>query len=348
MARVPQLRRHSVVRVPQPRHRWVVLLLAPFKMPAAPTAFAGFGNLAPTTTKPNGTVDAPSVPPTTAFTFGGSASTSKPSVFTPPATSLFSSSSTTTTPSAFSFASPPTTAFGSSGASSTTAAPFGSAGSPSPFGGSKPTSSFLSNSASSGTGFTFGASLGNPVGFSFGSPKGGSSTPADTKSEGSGAEDGDGDETEAVTSQETEKTSTEGSKKTSSFFTSDVPSTMDAEGEGEEDEETVQAARIKAFRMKKKDEPGDTPWIDMGIGFVRLKKHKETAARRLLLRNSHSGKIQINFALFSGFSATLKSKTLLFVGHDDAANSQTYNLKFKTDADALDFQDCIGQGGRSD
>ncbi|KAF7315421.1 RanBD1 domain-containing protein [Mycena indigotica] len=319
-----------------------------FKMPEAPTAFAGFGKpptSTSTTTVTNGKVDAPPAPPATAFSFG-SASASKPSVFTPPASSPFlplpsssSSSSTSATSTPFSFATPPTTAFGSTATATTN--PFGASASPTPFGSSSKSAPSLFPSSGS-TGFSFGTSStasSNPSGFSFGAPKTGNPIPTDTKSQSTIAGD---DETEIASSQETEKVTTDESK-SSGFFSPDAPSTMDAEGQGEEDEETIQAARIKSFRMKKKDEPGDSPWIDMGIGFIRLKRHKETAARRLLLRNSHSGKIQINFALFAGFSATLnaKSKSLMFVGHDEASVSQTYNLKFKTEAEAAEFQSTL-------
>ncbi|RPD56010.1 hypothetical protein L227DRAFT_579227 [Lentinus tigrinus ALCF2SS1-6] len=34
-------------------------------------------------------------------------------------------------------------------------------------------------------------------------------------------------------------------------------------------------------------------WGDVGVGMLRLKKHKETGARRMLLRNSSTGKITI-------------------------------------------------------
>jgi nucleoporin NUP2 len=84
----------------------------------------------------------------------------------------------------------------------------------------------------------------------------------------------------------------------------------DVEGEGEEDEETTYSARIKAYRMKKEDERGGKGWVELGVGEfnlcqedrqklkhmvgnLRLKKHKETDARRMLLRNSSTGKINI-------------------------------------------------------
>ncbi|KAJ7902134.1 hypothetical protein B0H14DRAFT_2193510, partial [Mycena olivaceomarginata] len=92
-----------------------------------------------------------------------------------------------------------------------------------------------------------------------------------------------------------------------------------------EDEETVQQAKVKAYRLRKESE-SESGWLDIGTGFARVKKHKETPARRLLLRNT-TGKIQINFALYSGLKASQSKKSLTFVGHDAAGESQTYSLR---------------------
>jgi nucleoporin NUP2 len=69
-------------------------------------------------------------------------------------------------------------------------------------------------------------------------------------------------------SQETDKAGTtdDSSGSAGMLFGNDTPTGLDAEGEGEEDEETVQTARIKAFRMRKKEEGGDGGWLDIGIG----------------------------------------------------------------------------------
>jgi nucleoporin NUP2 len=67
------------------------------------------------------------------------------------------------------------------------------------------------------------------------------------------------------------------------------------EGEGEEDEETTHAIKAKVFKMSKKKEDGadKSYWADLGVGMLRLKKHKESESRRMLLRNSSTGKIVI-------------------------------------------------------
>lgn len=69
-------------------------------------------------------------------------------------------------------------------------------------------------------------------------------------------------------------------------------SVHDQEGEGEEDEVTVHEIRSKVYKMTK-DKEGKAQWGDLGVGVLRLKKHKETGARRVLLRNSGTGKITI-------------------------------------------------------
>ncbi|KAJ7772669.1 hypothetical protein DFH07DRAFT_1057456 [Mycena maculata] len=333
---------------------------APPKMPAPPTAFAGFGGFgnkpaaaAAPPPKTNGATDATPAPPSNPFSFASSSSTSKSSIFAPPATSPFGASSSSSSP--FGSA-PPTSMFGSG--ASTTSSPFGTAASPSPFGAAKPSlfsggsSGAFGSSSSSSTPFSFAGSgsIGNPVGFTFGSPKGGETSKEEKKSDGAAKTEGEGkaeaeeEAAEGGASQETDKgpddstpgTSQEGTS-TALLFGSDAATGMDAEGEGEEDEETVHSARIKAFRMQKKEGGGSGGWLDIGIGMLRLKKHKETSARRLLLRNSHSGKIQINFALYPGLKASQSKKSLTFVGHDETSEAQTYSMRFRSEEVAKEF-----------
>ncbi|KAJ6625884.1 hypothetical protein B0H10DRAFT_2001201 [Mycena sp. CBHHK59/15] len=319
-----------------------------FKMPSAPSTFPGFGQpSAAATPQPNDKTESPT-PSSNFFSPTASASTStsisapKPSIFSP---SLAPKSA---------FGAATTSSFGTSSAS-----PFGSNTSPSPFGG-KTLPLFSSGSPSAfgsspSTPFSFGGSasgsIGNPVGFAFGSGLSGGASKAastageaskDAKSESTG--EPEVEEVEASGSQETEKASTPGMSEEGSsgiLFGSETPSGMDAEGEGEEDEETVHSARLKAFRMKPKDKGGEGGWFDMGIGFLRLKRHKDTSARRLLLRNSHTGKIQINFALYSGLKVSQSKKAITFVGHDDAGESQTYSLRLRTEEMAVELKNAL-------
>ena len=86
-------------------------------------------------------------------------------------------------------------------------------------------------------------------------------------------------------------------------------------------------------------------------GVLRLKKHKETDARRMLLRNSSTGKITIvstnfslilirlvyvslilhlqNFILYSGMNASVSDKVVSFIGHEDG-QSTPYRIRTKT------------------
>ncbi|KAF9050113.1 hypothetical protein BJ165DRAFT_984605 [Panaeolus papilionaceus] len=97
-----------------------------------------------------------------------------------------------------------------------------------------------------------------------------------------------------------------------------TPNPHDLEGKGEEDEETVHSVKLKAYRLKK-DETGANKWAELGLGFLRLKKHKETDNRRVLLRNSANGRILLNFRVYAGLSPTVMGtkKGLTFIGHDE-------------------------------
>ncbi|KAJ7647038.1 hypothetical protein FB45DRAFT_186942 [Roridomyces roridus] len=349
----------------------------PSKMPTAPTAFAGFGGFgakpaASSTPQPDVTKSAPAgpAPPSNPFSFGSSSSST---IAKPSPTSLFGS--TTTTPAAtptkagslFSststgslFGSAPAPqspsstglSFGSSATSSTKTSLFGAPASPSPssfVGAAKAPSSLFgsgafggSTTASSSTGFSFAkGSLGNPVGFGFGSPKADEKEKEEKKSEdgeedttesGSGESQGQSQATDTAESQE------KGIGAASTMlFGGDEGTGLDAEGEGEEEEETVHAARVKAFRMKKNEDGGNGGWLDIGIGMLRLKKHKETSARRVLMRNSQSGKILINFALYSGLKPTQTKKTMSFIGHDETGDHRMFNVRFRSEEAAKEF-----------
>ncbi len=85
----------------------------------------------------------------------------------------------------------------------------------------------------------------------------------------------------------------------------------DLEGEGEEDEVTTHEIRSKVFRMTK-DKEGKAQWGDLGVGMLRLKRHKETEARRVLLRNSGTGKITI-VCILSVFVFVLQRAVLTLI-----------------------------------
>lgn len=66
-------------------------------------------------------------------------------------------------------------------------------------------------------------------------------------------------------------------------------SVHDQEGEGEEDEDTTHSVKTRVYSLSKEE----GAWKELGLGVLKVKKHKETGAGRLLLRNSSTGKITI-------------------------------------------------------
>lgn len=66
-------------------------------------------------------------------------------------------------------------------------------------------------------------------------------------------------------------------------------SVHDQEGEGEEDEETTHSVKTKVYSLNREE----GAWKELGVGLLKVKKHKGTGARRLLLRNSSTGKITV-------------------------------------------------------
>lgn len=82
-------------------------------------------------------------------------------------------------------------------------------------------------------------------------------------------------------------------------------------GPGEEDEDVVFEVRGKALKLSSGDDSDDekggkkkdkSPWKTMGVGPVRLLKHKTTGAVRILLRGEPRGNIVMNKALLADFS----------------------------------------------
>ena len=95
---------------------------------------------------------------------------------------------------------------------------------------------------------------------------------------------------------------------------------------------------------------------------LRLKKHKVSGSRRVLLRNSSTGKITIvcnfftslngahtnspylqNFNIYSGLNPSLGPKTVTFVGHDENGISVTYRLRTPTEQHATELKDAMNR-----
>jgi len=112
----------------------------------------------------------------------------------------------------------------------------------------------------------------------------------------------------------------------------------DEEGAGEEDEETTHTSRVKVYKMTHQD--GKPTWTEYGIGMVRLKKHKENGARRMLCRNSATAKILINFRLYKVLKPTVTKQAISFLGQEDGKPA-SFRLRLKDEASANALKDAI-------
>jgi nucleoporin NUP2 len=259
-------------------------------------------------------------------------------------------------------ASPPSSVFG--------ATTFGSPAKPS----SSPFSGFGSaTSAVTPSQFVFGVAAGagvegtpspkaGNIGFSFGSPSRASSQPAAAAALSSGSGFGfapaptasSGASTPASTNLEaplstsradtpaTEGTQEDGLART---LSPGVPGGEgDVEGEGEEDEETTYTVKAKVFKFTT-DREGASTWAELGVGNLRLKKHKVTNARRVILRSSSTGKIIINFRIYAGLQPKRTAKVVAFTGHITSPDKETqtvqYRLRVGTEAIATETAEAI-------
>ncbi|KAJ2925126.1 hypothetical protein H1R20_g11950, partial [Candolleomyces eurysporus] len=291
----------------------------------------------------------------TGFSFGApakdtSSSTTSPFTFGAPPKPTASTSSTSLpfslTPSS-SGSSTPKSIFGDQAKSEVQEKPAAATsnifGMPSSTSTSSPFGTFGKPPSSSG-------SLGNPVGFGFGAA--GAASSGDAKpgfSFGSSSGGGFSFAPSQEKKKEDSATADEGTKKGEASAEDGAANPVaavfganphDEEGEGEEDEESVHSIKSKAYRMKKADEKGGAGWVEIGYGILRLKKHKETDARRMLLRNSTTGKININFKLYSGLKPSQTKKAVTFVGHDNGT-AQTYSIRVGTEEQAKELKEAI-------
>ncbi|KAG2342478.1 hypothetical protein BDR05DRAFT_1060218 [Suillus weaverae] len=287
--------------------------------------------------------------PTSAFStttslFGNSTDSKTPSFFTPGSSDLFNkvsaktdtgneetkTGSTTGLFGSSSSFTPPTNAFASAATDKPTSA-FGTFG-----GGSPP----------KGNGFTFGkaggGSIGNPVGFGFGVAK-----PADgasASSSSSPTEFSFGAPPTKSVSPSMDTASRSGSQPAAGDEgTQDdaklLPTSHhDGEGEGEEDEVTTYTVKAKVYKLSKTSDKSE--WKELGVGMFRLKKHKETGARRALMRNSATGRIIINFRLFASLTPALMKTMISFVGHDEGAPA-SFRIRVKTPEQAQELKNAL-------
>ena len=99
-------------------------------------------------------------------------------------------------------------------------------------------------------------------------------------------------------------------------------------GPGEEDEEVVHEIRAKALQWSTKD---GAQWQTRGVGPLRVLKHKETGATRLLLRADPRGTIVLNKSLLAGVKYEVNEKTIKFPAAGEAGKGlETWLLQLKT------------------
>jgi nucleoporin NUP2 len=122
------------------------------------------------------------------------------------------------------------------------------------------------------------------------------------------------------------------------------PGLHGGEGEGEEDEETTYTVKAKVFKFTT-DREGAPTWSDMGIGMLRLKKHKENNTRRIILRANNTGKIVINFRIYPGLQPKRTGKAVAFTGHITSPGKDTqsvqYRLRVSTEQSATELVEAI-------
>ncbi|KIJ18712.1 hypothetical protein PAXINDRAFT_8954 [Paxillus involutus ATCC 200175] len=293
----------------------------------------------------------------TTSAFGTSDSTYKPtSVF---GTSVFGSNSVgeSSKPSPFFISTPDdkdtskssTSVFGSTTTTSST--PSGSI-----FGSSDKPVAFGSASPPKPSAFGFGkpgGSIGNPVGFGFGGPStnagdstsaSGSSAPSTGFSFGAPpakpAESIFSPPPTEKSAESTPQPDAEGNENGGEVESAKLlpTSTHDEEGEGEEDEETIHVVKCKVYRLFKTGDKNE--WKDLGVGMFRLKKHKETNIRRILMRNSNTGRILINFRVYTTFKPTLAKTLISFVGYEN--NTLTsFRIRVKTEEQASELKHAL-------
>jgi len=111
-------------------------------------------------------------------------------------------------------------------------------------------------------------------------------------------------------------------------------------GPGEEDEVVVHEVRAKALKLVPADKDKDSdsesaakksPWKTMGVGPLRILKHKTTGAVRLLLRAEPRGYVALNKALLPNFNYKAEVKYVkVTTASDSGTGLETWMLQVKT------------------
>ncbi|EGS18650.1 uncharacterized protein CTHT_0052560 [Thermochaetoides thermophila DSM 1495] len=121
-------------------------------------------------------------------------------------------------------------------------------------------------------------------------------------------------------------------------------------GPGEEDESVVHEVRAKAVKLvtaadssadssngsgeKPAEKKSNSPWKVMGVGPLRLLKHKQTGAVRMLLRAEPRGNIALNKLVLPQFTYKPDAATPKFIkfaaARDDGKGLETWMIQVKT------------------
>lgn len=128
----------------------------------------------------------------------------------------------------------------------------------------------------------------------------------------------------------------------------------DVAGPGEEDEEVVHEVRAKALRLTPSSEEASgseadgkkskSPWATMGVGPLRLLKHKTTGAARLLLRAEPRGHVALNKGVLPNFNYKPENGgkyVKITVASDDGKALETWMLQVKTTDTAQALADAL-------
>ncbi|KAJ8062473.1 hypothetical protein OCU04_009006 [Sclerotinia nivalis] len=112
---------------------------------------------------------------------------------------------------------------------------------------------------------------------------------------------------------------------------------------GEENEDVIHSVRTRALKFTPREEGDEkSPWDTKGVGPLKVLRHKETKATRILLRSDPSGSIILNKSLLSQvkYEASGKTIKLMTVG-DDGKGLQTWVLQLKGNELAEELAKCL-------
>lgn len=116
-------------------------------------------------------------------------------------------------------------------------------------------------------------------------------------------------------------------------------SAYDADGPGEEDEATLYETNARAYKLTLTGEKkGFAP---VGSGQLKLKAHVDLVKRRILMRNSRTGHVILNFNLFPGFQVTTDRQDISFRVPGESEAAAVYRVRVPGETEAVKWQETI-------